>query len=201
MKFAKLKAGRLSAVLLATAIASTTVLSGCATVAVTAAAVAVIDIAHDRRTVGEYIDDASMELQVRQRLVADPEIRGVAHVSATAMNGVLLLTGETPNDAVRAKVLGHTRNLPELRQVLDEMQLAGKSSLGSRANDTWITSKVKTRLVRDSGVDANRVKVVTEYGNVYMMGLLLREEADRAAEAARTVGGVQRVVKVFEYLD
>lgn len=187
----------LSAVVLSGGVA----LSGCATVAVTAATVAAIDIAHDRRTAGEYIDDASLEFQVRQRLIRDPEIRGRAHVSATAINGVLLLTGETPDEATRTRVLGHTQDLAELRQVLDEMQIAGKSAMGSRLNDTWITSKVKTRLLRHAGIDANRVKVVTEYGNVYLMGLLKREEGHLAAEAARTVGGVQRVVKVFEYLN
>jgi len=176
-------------------------MSGCATVAVTTATVAALDIAHDRRTAGEYIDDANLELQVRQRLLRDPEIRGRAHVSATAINGVLLLTGETPDESTRARILDLTQDLPELRQVLDEMQIAGKSAFGSRLNDTWITSKVKTKLIRAAGFDANRVKVVTEYGNVYLMGLLKREEGHIAAEAARTVGGVQRVVKVFEYLN
>jgi len=176
-------------------------LAGCATIAVTAAAVTALDIAYDRRTTGEYIDDATMELTVRQRLVRDPNIRGRAHVSATAMNGVLLLTGETPDEATRDLVLAHTKNLAELRQVLDEMSIAGKSALGSRLNDSWITSKVKTRMYRETGLDANRVKVVTEYGQVYLMGLVTKDEGHRAAESARTVGGVQRVVKVFEYLN
>jgi len=175
--------------------------SGCTTIAVGTAAIVALDIAHDRRTVGEYIDDGTVELKIRQSMLADPEIRGRAHISVTAVNGIVLLTGETPTDDVRTRVLQHTQGHPEIRQVLDEMQISGKSTLAGRMNDTWITGKVKTRLINETRLDANRVKVITEYGNVYLMGLLTEDEGHIAAESARTVGGVSRVIKVFEYIN
>lgn len=190
------------ALIIATALSATAISgSGCTTIAVGTAAIVALDIAHDRRTVGEYIDDGTVELKIRQKLLADPEIRGRAHISVTALNGIVLLTGETPTDDVRTAVLQHTQGHPEIRQVLDEMQLSGKSTWAGRMNDTWITSKVKTRLINETQLDANRVKVVTEYGNVYLMGLLTEDEGHIAAESARTVGGVSRVIKVFEYIN
>lgn len=192
----------LKVITLTSLLAGTAILgSGCTTIAVGTAAIVAMDIAHDRRTVGEYIDDGTVELKIRQSMIADPFIRGRAHVSVTALNGIVLLTGETPTEEVRTRVLEHTRGHPEIRQVLDEMQLSGKSTWAGRMNDTWITSKVKTRLINETKLDANRVKVITEYGNVYLMGLLTEDEGHLAAESARTVGGVSRVIKVFEYIN
>lgn len=179
----------------------TIVNSGCTAALVGAAAVATVDVLHDRRTVGNYIDDNSVEMTLRQRYLRDPDIRQTSHVSVTAMNGVVLLTGEVPNDDLRSRTIDHTRDLTEVRQVLDEIRIAGKAGLGSRVNDSWITSKVKSQLIAATQMDASRVKVVTEYGNVYLMGLVTRAEADVAAETARNVIGVSRVVKVFEYIN
>jgi osmotically-inducible protein OsmY len=182
-------------------IACTMLLGGCTAAVVGTAAIVAIDIAHDRRTAGNYIDDNTVELTLRQRFLKDPQIRANTHVSVTSMNGVVLLTGEVPNEQLRELVLSQTRDLSDVRQVLDEMRIAGKSTVGSRMNDTWITSKVKSQLVSKISVEANRTKVVTEYGNVYLMGLVTREEGDIAAQTARNVAGVSRVVKVFEYIE
>lgn len=182
-------------------IAAVIALSGCTAAVVGTAAVVAIDIAHDRRTAGNYIDDNTIELTLRQRFLRDPKIRANTHVSVTSMNGVVLLTGEVPNEDLRELVLAQTRDLNDIRQVLDEMRIAGKSTVGSRMNDTWITSKVKSQLVSKISVEANRTKVVTEYGNVYLMGLVTRDEGDIAAQTARNVAGVSRVVKVFEYIE
>ncbi len=176
-------------------------LSSCVATMVGAAAVTAVDVAHDRRTVGSYIDDGAVELKIREFLIRDPDLRKNAHISATSLNGIVLLTGEAPSVELRDKVNAKAKSVEGVRQVVNEIRIAGKTALFSRANDTWLTSKVKAKLFRQTGLDANRVKVVSEYGNVYLMGLVSRAEGQAASEAVRTVGGVVRVVKVFEYTD
>ena len=171
---------------------------GCA-VAVTAAAVTAVDIATDRRTTGNYVDDNAVELKIRRAIYSTPGLRRQIHISATSMNGIVLLSGETPTPALRDRIVQHVQKFPEIRQIVNEIRIAGKTSWPSRANDAWTTTKVKTRLIRRTKIKANRVKVVTEQGNVYLMGIVSRAEGEAAADAARTVKGVSRVVKVFEY--
>lgn len=165
------------------------------------ATVATVDIVHGRRTAGAYVDDGAIELKVREFFVREPELRKNAHLSVTSMNGIVLLSGEAPTVELRNKVEAEAKSVQGVRQVVNEIRIAGKTALFSRANDTWLTSKVKTRLFTDTKLDATRVKVVSEYGNVYLMGLVSRAEAARATDVVRNVGGVVRVVKVFEYTD
>lgn len=169
--------------------------------AVGAATVTAVDVAHDRRSIGSYIDDNNVEWKIRAAIWQDDSLREKVHVSATSMNGIVLLTGETPTKALQERIVAIAREQEEVRQIVNEMAVAGKTTMASRANDTWLTTKVKTKLFQTTSLDATRVKVVSEHSNVYLMGLVTRVEGDAAAEAARTVSGVSRVVKVFEYLD
>lgn len=173
-------------------------ISGCVA-AVSLAAITVVDVVHDRRTAGAYIDDGTIELKVREQLIRDPEFRRNAHVSVTSVNGTVLLTGELPTQAMKDKIVAHTQGIQGVRQVVNELRIAGKTALFSRANDTWLTTKVKTRLFEAARLDAARIKVVSEYGNVYLLGVVNRAEAKTATDAASRVSGVVRVVKVFEY--
>lgn len=165
------------------------------------ATVATIDIVHGRRTAGAYVDDGAVELKVREFFVREPELRKNAHLSVTSMNGIVLLTGEAPTVELRDQVGAKAKSVQGVRQVVNEIRVAGKTAWFSRANDTWLTSKVKTHLFTETKLDATRVKVVSEYGNVYLLGLVSRAEAARATEVVRGVRGVVRVVKVFEYID
>ena len=174
-------------------------LGGCVATAVTVAAVTSVDVAHDRRTMGAYIDDNNIEFTVRTFLVRDDELRKNAHISATSMNGILLLTGEAPSAELKNKVAGFAREVEGVRQLVDEMKIAGESGYISRTNDVWLTTKVKSVLFAKTKLDANRVKVVSEAGSVYLMGLVTREEAKNATEITRGIGGVRQVVQVFEY--
>lgn len=176
-------------------------LSGCVATMVGAAAVTAIDVVQERRTIGAYIDDGAIELQIQQYLVRNEDVRQQAHLNPTSMNGIVLLTGEAQNAAVKNRVVDYIQQIEGVRQVVDQTEIAGKTALISRANDGWLTTKVKTRLYAETGLDATRVKVVTERGTVYLMGLLTRAEASRAIEIARHIDGVVRVVKVFEYVD
>jgi len=175
-------------------------LSACVAVMVgTAATVTAVDVIHDRRTLGAYIDDNSIELNVRQYMWRNKEIRQQAHLSVTSMNGIVLLTGEALNPEVKNRVINYARGVEGVRQVIDETEIAGKTGLMSRTNDSWLTTKVKTTLYAKTGFDANRVKVVTERGTVYLMGVVTKAEASQAVEVVRHIDGVVRVVKVFEY--
>lgn len=191
------KVTRLLSVLLCTV-----ALSACVAAMLGAAAsVTAIDIAHERRSVGAYIDDGAIELNVRQYILRNEDIRQGAHLSVTSMNGIVLITGESRNAQIKNRVIDYARSVKSVRQVVDETEIAGKSGLMARTSDTWLTTKVKTTLYAKTGFDANRIKVVTERGTVYLMGVVTEAEASEAVEIVRYIDGVMRVVKVFEYVD
>lgn len=175
-------------------------LPACAPLLVAGAGTAAV-AAHDRRTLGAQVDDETIELKVGSAIKSDDELRRDVHVNATSVNGIVLLSGEAATPELRDKVLAKIREIAGIRRAINEMRLTGPSSLAARAHDTWLTTKVKTKLVNTENLDSAQVKVVTENEAVYLMGLVSRQEAERATEAARTVGGVARVVKLFEYLD
>ncbi|HAU68706.1 MAG TPA: BON domain-containing protein [Gammaproteobacteria bacterium] len=175
-------------------------LSGCATLLVAGAVVTTVDVIHDRRTVGEYIDDSSIELTARNYLISSKEIRMGANVKAVSWNGILLLSGEIESDEAKERIVQRLASIQGVRQVVDETTIDGKSALLSRSNDGWITTKLKSKLLVKTGGDANRIKVVTTRSTVYLMGIVTQAEALSATEIARSVRGVSRVVKVFEYL-
>ncbi len=177
-----------------------TTLSGCVTAVIAGVAIATVDILHDRRTVGEYVDDGSIELNAKNNLLSNKEVRTVAHVKPDSWNGILLLTGEIDSQSIKQEVVTYMNTIQGVRQVVDETTVTGKTALLSRTNDTWISSKVKSRLLINTGLDSNRVKVITTRGTVYLMGIVTQQEADKATELTRSVRGVARVVKVFEYI-
>lgn len=173
-------------------------LQGCAGIAIAGGATAGA-MANDRRTSGAFIDDEVIEWKVYDVLNSDQQIREQAHLNTTSYNGIVLLTGEVPNEAMQVKATRLARNVQGVRQLHDETSVAAPSSILSRTGDTWITSKVKTALLADDARMGARTKVVTEKGVVYLMGIVSQQEADKLTDIARRVGGVQKVVKVFEY--
>ena len=171
-------------------------LQGCFPLAVTGLGTAAV-MASDRRTTGMYIEDESIEWKVLARM--NGAFPG-AHVNSTSFNRRVLLTGEVPNEDAKKKVEEEVRRIENVREVTNELQVAGASSLASRGNDALVTSNVKARMVNNGKFSPNHVKVLTEQGVVFLMGLVSPAEGDAAAEIARTTSGVSRVVKVFEYL-
>jgi osmotically-inducible protein OsmY len=180
--------------------AQAALLGGCA-VAVGAGVATGAAVAYDRRTSGTFVDDNLIELKARGELEKDKELWNYSHLSVTCFNNILLLTGESPSEALRQRAAQIVADVPKVRKVHNEVVVAAPSSMLSRSGDTLTTGKVKTALVNDEGIDAARVKVVTENGVVFLMGLVTQKEADSATEVARRVGGVQRVVRIFEYID
>lgn len=180
-------------------LASLPAIHGCAAVVVGGAAAGVM-MADDRRKAGVYLQDQEIELRAMDALRGHFPEKTVS-VSVTSFNHQVLLTGQAPDEATRAKIEEKIRGIPNVAKVYNEITVSGVASLTSETNDASITAKVKTRLVRNNNVASNHVKVVTEAGVVYLMGLVTREEGDEAAKVAANTSGVIRVVKVFEYLN
>jgi osmotically-inducible protein OsmY len=156
-------------------------------------------IATDRRTAGAQLDDELIEDKASAQILERFKGNDV-HVNVTSYNGNVLLTGEVPFENAKSEIGEIVRRMPKTRSVQNDLLIGAATSLGARSNDTLITSKVKTRFVEANRFQINHVKVVTERGVVYLLGIVRNEEGDAAAEIARTTSGVQRVVKVFEYI-
>lgn len=156
-------------------------------------------MAEDRRSSGTYIDDEGIELKTNRRI--GERLGDKVHVTVTSFNRNVLLTGEVPDESTKKEVEKLAMSIENVRNISNEIAIAPKSSLASRSNDALITSKVKTRFINNKVFQINYVKVVTENGVVYLLGLVKRKEAETATRIASTTEGVTRVVKVFEYLD
>jgi len=183
------------ALLLSLVAAGSLALSGCAPMIVAGMGSAVL-MAADRRSSGAQLDDQTIELKVS---AAATEKFPDAHLNVNSYNGIVLLTGEAPTAEVRGGITQIAEKTDRVRSVENEMVVGPNSDFGDRSNDTFITSKVKARLVEADKVPANLIKVVTERGVVYLRGLVTPQEGDAAASIAATTESVLRVVKVFEY--
>ena len=152
-------------------------------------------------SLGTDIDDWQLETLIGVNIKkAHPNLES-AHTNIHAYNGVILLTGEVPSTETRTLAGDAARNFRGVRQVHNELQVRGHTSLISRSNDTWLSTKVKTKLIASKEVKSSTVKVITENSVIYLMGLVTHATADKAAQIASTTGGAERVVKVFEYID
>ena len=171
-------------------------LQGCVTAAAVGAGTVALMV-EDRRTTGTYVEDESIEWKVVARVNSDFKS---AHVNGTSFNRRVLLTGQAPTEEAKKAIEAAVKAIPEVAAVVNELAVGGNSSMSSRGSDSIITSNVKTRMVGNSKFSTNHVKVVTEDGVVYLMGMLTQAEGDAAVEIARSTAGVQRVVKAFEHI-
>ena len=181
---------------LAAAIAASTLLGACAPLLIGGAMIGGSMVAIDRRTSGTQVDDQAIELKSGKRLAEAIGERG--QINVTSYNRQVLLTGEVPNEADKAAVELAIARIENVRSVVNELGLGSGSGIGTRSNDTLLTSKVKASMVDAKDVQANAFKVVTERGVVYLMGRVTEREATRATDLARGVSGVRKVVRVFE---
>jgi osmotically-inducible protein OsmY len=176
-------------------LAAVLLLAGCPAAIIGGGAVAYGTI-EDRRTSGTMIDDDSIETRisrgVRERYGEN------THVNVTSFNRSVLLTGEVPEEARRAEIEKLAQGAGSVRNIANELQVGTPSSLGARANDSYITTKVKGRILDSNKVNPIHVKVVTEAGVVYLMGIVTEQEAADAVEVARNTGGVVKVVRIFD---
>ncbi|MFT7129462.1 MAG: osmotically-inducible protein OsmY [Gammaproteobacteria bacterium] len=153
-----------------------------------------------KRSMGSFIDDELIEIKAKVNInKTDPELAS-AHIIITSYNGIVLLAGQVGSEPLRLQAATIAAKIPKVQRVYNELTIAGATSGLARSNDGWITAKIKSKMMSTSTIPANRIKVVTENGIVYLMGLLTQDEGDRAAELARTTSGVQKVVRIFEYI-
>lgn len=173
-------------------------LAGCFGAAVVGAGAGALVYA-DRRQAETIFTDEGIEIRAGNRI--RERFGDRVHVNVTSYNRTVLLTGEVPDVAAKAEVEKLVSSVPNVKALSNELQVAGITSLSSRSNDVVLTSKVKARFVDAGQFAANHVKVVTENGVVYLMGLVTQRESAAAVEIARTTGGVLKVVRVFEVID
>lgn len=160
-----------------------------------------IDMDPNRRTVGTMMDDSQLETIAQVNInKAHPDLKS-APVTITSYNRVVLLTGQVKNSQQRELAGRTVAKLSKVRQVHNELHVQAPTSFLANTNDAWLTTKVKTKLMVENKVRANRVKVLTENGVVYLMGMMPRPEAERAADVASSASGVQKVVLAVEYTD
>lgn len=180
------------------AIALTTQLAACVPVILGGAAAGGL-MAADRRTSGTFIDDQSIEIKAEKNI--NEQIGDNIHANITSFNRNVLLTGEAFNEESKAQAEQIVKALDNVRSVTNEVTIAAKTGFRSRSNDGYLTSKIKASMVKENHFPANYVKVVTENSTVYLMGLVTKQEAEDAVQIARDTDGVEKVVKVFEYID
>lgn len=181
-------------------VALVTQFAGCAAVAVGGVAATGTAVA-DRRTTGTLVEDQAIELKAYKALQEDAELNEQAHLNVTSYNTIVLLSGETPTDAMRQRAMEIVKNIDKVTHIYNELSIAAPSSMVSRSSDSYVTTKVKTKLFADKKVSGIKIKVNTEKGVVYLMGIVSRAEAEIATDIARQTGGVQKVVKLFQYTD
>jgi osmotically-inducible protein OsmY len=172
-------------------------LAGCAAAVVGAGAAAGYSVYEDRRTTGTQMDDQRIESRVGSAI--DQQLGWKVHVNITSYNRHVLITGEVPDAVTHAQVEKLVATTPGVRTLSNELTIGAASSLAARTGDTVVTSNVKTRFLGAKNFNAMHVKVVTEAGVVYLLGMVTEVEANAATDIARTTDGVKKVVKVFEY--
>ena len=185
------------AFVLFSAVVLASMLSGCPVVLIAGGGAAAFATIEDRRRTGVQIDDEGIELRAGNRI--SERFSDQVHVNSTSYNQSLLLTGEVPDARTREEIEKIARAVPGVRGVSNELEIAGISSLGARTNDSNLTLKVKASFIDARKFSPVHVKVITENGAVYLLGIVTEAEADNAVELARTVSGVRKVVKIFEY--
>jgi osmotically-inducible protein OsmY len=183
---------------IALALVSAATLQACAEALIVGGVAAGVMMAADRRQAEVMFSDQRIEFSAGSRI--DDALKGQGHINVTSYNYTVLLTGEVPTAQAKVDAEKAVTEVPNVKTVVNELQIAGTTSAASRSNDAYITSKVKGNFLGNEKFKPTDIKVVTEASVVYLLGLVTREEADAATEIARGTAGVQKVVRVFEYI-
>lgn len=155
---------------------------------------------YNRRSLQNTFSDQYITLQIFRALKVKTREFKYVNISIATYNGEVLLSGQVDNMAQKEKVAKIAASTPGVKGVYNQLKIASPSSPLTKISDTWITTKVKAKLIATDDVDASQIKVVTENGTVYLMGIVKPEEAEAAASIASTTDGVQSVVKIFSYM-
>ncbi|MEG5264625.1 BON domain-containing protein [Pseudomonas sp. JDS28PS106] len=175
--------------------------SGCSSV-LTATRDKPIEDDRGTRTFGSKIDDSLIETKAAVNISkAHADLAEGSHIVVTSYNGIVLLAGQTPRADLKAMAEQAASSVQRVKKVNNELQVMAPSSLLARNNDAWLTTKIKTQMLADNSIPGSRIKVVTENGIVFLLGLVTQDEANRATSLVQGVSGVQKIVKLFEYID
>ena len=175
------------------------ILQGCEVIAIAAIAGSA-SVATDNRTVGKQIDDQRIELVAHNELTKLKELNEHTNIQIVSVNGSVLAVGQSPNTRLRDLAMKTLSNINGVLKVHNQIRISNTISATTKSNDLWLTSKVKAALLAHDKVNVTDVKVVTENGEVFLMGLILESHANIAVDVARNLSGVSRVYKLFEYL-
>lgn len=180
---------------------SMTMLQGCIGAAVVGSAAVATKSATDPRTVGQQVDDGTLEARVSGQLNKDKDITGKARIIATAYKGNVLLTGQSPDMSWAERAKQIAASVDGTNAVYNEVRQGEPVDLGTVSNDTWLTTKIKSKILTSDSVKSSNVKVITENGEVFLLGVLTKQEADAVAKIASETDGVRRVTTAFTYLN
>ena len=180
--------------------AASVLLQGCAVALLGGGAVGA-KVATDPRTLGVQVDDETLELKVENALYQDQQIQAEARINAVSYSQRVLLIGQVPNQSLKETATSLAKGVEGVVDVYNELRLQPKISFAQISKDSWITTQVKSKLFVDDRVKATDVKVVTENGEVFLLGNVTPSQGEAAAEIASRIDGVRRVIKVFKYLD
>jgi osmotically-inducible protein OsmY len=177
-------------------------LPGCLSTALVAGAAATGGaIIYDRRSAKGIVEDRDVTFQTQNRLDSDKELHARAHISIATFNRIALLVGQASDNELRSRAESIAKSNSNIKMLYNEVTVEKPISTAARANDLWITTKVKTTLLAAPDLNSASLKIVTENGVVYLMGLTTRTQAQIATDKTRTVAGVQKIVKLFEYIN
>lgn len=175
-------------------------LAGCSTVT-SVTHQGTIDENYGERTSGDQVEDQSIETKISHNLGRIDARLDDARINVDSYSGLVLLTGQVPSEALKDKATDIADRVRNVRTVHNELTIAGNLPASQRLSDTWLNTRIRTHLAANEAIDSSRIRVVTENATVYLMGILTRAEADRVVQAVSQLGGMQRIVKVFDYLD
>lgn len=183
-----------------TAVAIALLLQGCMAAAVIGV-VGGATVATDNRTVGTQINDQQLELEAHSALNKVEGLSDKTNLQVISVNGSVLIVGQAPNAYLKESAIKTIEKITGVQQIHNQIRISNLTAITTRSNDVWLTSKVKAAIFKSNSLDAPNVKVITENGEVFLMGLIKKQDGDKAVEIARNVGGVNRVFKMFEYID
>nr|WP_152596701.1 division/outer membrane stress-associated lipid-binding lipoprotein [Chelonobacter oris] len=186
---------------LAVLLSATLGLQACITTAVVGTAAVATKVATDPRTAGTQIDDETLEVRVSSALNKDEEIKQDARINVVSYNSRVLLIGQVPSESLKETAKNLASGVEGVTDIYNEIRVGEKISFGQISKDAWITARIKSKLLVNAEVKSTDVKVITENGEVFLMGNVTEAQANAAAEDARYVGGVSKVVKVFSYIN
>lgn len=176
-------------------------LQGCVTAGIIGASTAATGvIASDQRTFHSRIDDNKISRQISKKIKNIPGVKKQAHIEIASYNQNVLLLGQTPDAEVKQKIVEAAQAQSNIKRIYNEITVSAPTSNLVRSSDSWITSKIKSKMLLTKNFRSGRIKVITENGTTYLVGRVTPTEAEQAVNIARNISGVQRVVKIFEYM-